>query len=62
MPDLTIEKDFKFLPKQSTVLDLFTTSDEWVTASTNGQVEAIYVNENDPKPQPKPCEIKCDKC
>ena len=62
VPDLTIEKDFKFLPKQSTVLDLFTTSDEWVTAPTNGQIEAIYVNENDPKPQPKPCEIKCDKC
>lgn len=60
--DMSIEKDFKFLPKQSTVLELFTTVDYWVKASTYGSVEATYVNENDPKPQPKPCEIKCDKC
>lgn len=60
--DMSIEKDFKFLPKKSTVLDLFTTVDDWIKASTYGSVEAAYVNENDPKPQPKPCEIKCDKC
>lgn len=62
IPDLTIEKDFVFLPKQATKLDLFTTVDEWIRASTNGSIEATYVNENDPKPQPKPCEINCDKC
>lgn len=62
IPDLTIEKDFVFLPKQSTKIDLFNTVDEWIRASTNGSIEATYVNENDPRPQIKPCDIKCDKC
>ena len=62
VPDMTIEKDYVFLPKQSAKLDLFTTVDEWIRASTNGSVEATYVNENEPRPQIKPCEIKCDKC
>lgn len=60
--DMTIGKDFVFRPGQATVLELFNTADEWVDANTYGSVEASYVNENEPKPQPKPCEIKCDKC
>lgn len=60
--DMTIEKDFVFRPGQTTKLDLFTSADEWVKANTYGSVEASYVNENEPKPQPTPCEIKCDKC
>ena len=62
IPDITIEKDFVFLPKQAIKIDLFNTADEWVDANTYGSVEASYTNENDPKPQPKLCEIKCDKC
>lgn len=60
--DMSIEKDFVFRPGQATKLDLFTTADEWVKANTYGSVEASYINENEPKPQPTPCEIKCDKC
>ena len=60
--DLNIGKDFVFLPKQSTVVELFNTADEWTDANTYGSVEATYTNENEVRPQPKPCEIKCCKC
>lgn len=62
VPDITIEKDFVFKPKQSTIINLFNTADEWSKINTYGSVEASYTNENEPKPQPEPCEIKCEKC
>ena len=60
--DLVIEKDFLFQPKQSTIVELFNTADEWTKANTYGSVEATYTNENEVRPQPKFCEVKCDKC
>lgn len=60
--DMSIEKDFVFRPGQATKLDLFNTADEWTKVNTYGSVEASYMNENEPKQQPTPCEIKCDKC
>ena len=60
--DLIIGKDFVFQPKQSTVVELFNTADEWTDANTYGSVEATYTNENEVRSKPKPCEIKCCKC
>ena len=62
VPDMKIGKDFKFLPKQSTKVNLFKTLDTWVNVSTNGNIVATYANNNSTPTQSAPCEITCDKC